>query len=201
MTSRAARLVPVLLACFVASAAATVGTPVGLTVPDAHASVSIPLAFHTLARSADRVLVGTVGESISLWEDDAGGSRRIVTYHRVRVDRQASDDVPGDVWVRCLGGTVDGVGQRVEGEAALRTGLRALLFLTSRADGTFSVLGLAQGMYPIKRSDDGVERLGAPRSPGIVLQPQPDAAMFVLPGKTVDEAITMVREARRPRAN
>jgi hypothetical protein len=190
-----------LVACLLASAAAMVGSPDGLTVPEAHASVSIPLAFHALARSADRVLIGTVVESISLWEDDAGGSRRIVTYHRVRVDRQATDEAPGDVWVRCMGGIVDGIGQRVEGEAALRTGLRAMLFLTSRSDGTFSVLGLAQGMYPIKRSDDGVERLAAPRSPGIVLQPQPDAAMFVLPGKTVDDAITMVREARRSRAN
>lgn len=136
-----------------------------------------------------------------MWEDDASGARRIVTYHRVRVERQVTDDGTGEVWVRCLGGTVDGIGQRVEGEAALRTGLRALLFLTARQDGTFAVLGLAQGMYPVQKGADGVERLAGPRFPGVVLQDRKIvAAITVLPGKTVDDAVALIRAARASHA-
>lgn len=191
-------MIPLLVASLFACAAAALPELCALEVPSAQASVSVQVPLTHLARTASRIVVGTAIESHSVWEDDAGGARRIVTYHRVRVERQVTDADPGDVWVRCLGGSVDGIGQRVEGEAILRKGLRSMLFLTTRGDGTFSVLGMAQGMYPVQRGADGIDRLVTPRSPGIILPgDRVVAAVTVLPGKTLDEAFSLVRDARR----
>ncbi len=201
MALRRPRLIPILVASLFACASFALPELSALQVRSAQASVSVQLPLAQLARTASRILVGTTIESHSVWEDEEGGARRIVTYHRVRVERQATDATSGDVWVRCLGGTVDGIGQRVEGAAILRNGQRALLFLVPRDDGTFSVLGMAQGVYPIQRGVDGVDRLLMPRSPGVIVPADRIiAAVTVLPGKTVDEAFALVREARQAHA-
>jgi len=201
MTVRRVRLIPLLVASLFACGAMALPELSTFDVRSAEASVSVQIPLERLARTASRIVVGTATESHSIWEDDPGGSRRIVTYHRVQVERQATDAASGEVWVRCLGGSVDGIGQRVEGEAILRKGLKGMMFLAARQDGTFSVLGLGQGMYPIARGSDGVERLALPRSPGVILPSAGTApALKVLPGKTIEEAMALVREARQSHA-
>ncbi len=192
------RAFPLILGFLGGIAAATLPGFPSLAIPAAEASVSreIPLPF--LARKASRIVVGTAAESHSVWELDDGGARRIVTYHRVRVERQVSGASASEVWVRLLGGTVETIGQRVEGEASLRPGLQALLFLSERRDGTFGVLGMAQGLYPMQAGSDGVARLGRPRFMGILVRGQAtQAAHAILPGKAIDDAVRLIQEARQ----
>ena len=52
----------------------------------AQAGVARPVALRDLVRESRWIVVGTPLEAIGRWEE-IGKSRRIVTYHRIRVDR------------------------------------------------------------------------------------------------------------------
>lgn len=98
----------------------------------------------------------------------ASGSRqRVVTDFTLEVawTLRGEDCAGKDIVVRTLGGTVGAVGQIVYGEARLVLGQSNLLFLVIGRDGTYSVLGMAQGQFPLEptegddwqlRSSDGL---------------------------------------------
>jgi hypothetical protein len=141
-------------------------------------------------------------EQLSVWE---GG--RIYTYSRVRVDSAVAGDlaVEGIAWVRTMGGVVDDVGQRVDGEAELTVGRPSLLFL--RRDvralsptgprpaetGLFVVAARAQGQFGLYA--DEASRLHVRRSSSVgalvlasgATAPVPLAA-DVLDGRAVADA-------------
>jgi len=117
------------------------------------ASTVQALDLEQLLRASDEVFVGEA-TAAEVHYDDRG---RIVTDVRVRIaeslagERRAGEEVV----LRCLGGSLDGLGMRVAGEAQLAVGERALLF-TRRSDGGWlRTVGMSQGLMPMAATDSG----------------------------------------------
>lgn len=167
------------------------------SVSTAHASISLELTLSHLSRTASRIVIGTPIEAVSVWEPTESGRNRIVTYQRVRVNRHIAGSGASEVWVRRLGGQIDNVGQKVEGEAILTLHQPHLMFLTDRRDGTDAVAGMAQGIYLITRAPDGIERLSLPSQRGIILPLRHGrGAATQLVGLTVEHATALVLRSR-----
>ncbi|WP_438002590.1 hypothetical protein WME89_26840 [Sorangium sp. So ce321] len=172
---------------------------------EAQAAVSVQLSLEELVSRAAYVVVATATEQRSQWEE-LGGSRRIVTYTRLSVDRPVAGQPDGEIWVRTLGGVVGDIGQQVSGDAQLKIGGQAMVFL-SRAGSALVVAGMAQGHYPVVDGEDGRRVAGAPRvavrrlaaSPdGGTVLPRPGPAISAreqLVGATLDAAVDAVSRA------
>lgn len=167
----------------------------------AAASVSIQLALGELIEASSYVVVATAVERRSQWEE-LGGSKRIVTYTRLAIDKTLAGEPEGEIWVRTLGGVVGKIGQQVSGDARIALGSRSVLFLT-KAQGAVVVAGMAQGHYPLVEPDAA----GAPRR----LVASPDAGALIprpgpvisarerLVGITVDDAASLIARAWKER--
>ena len=125
--------------------------------PPARATVLKELGLAELTRLADRVVVAKVEARRSRWE--AG---RIVTDVVLMVEDSAKGDArPGDrVVVTTLGGSVNGIGMRVIGEAAFVQGETALVFMQGGKAG-MQVVGMAQGRLPVSLDAAGVRTVRA----------------------------------------
>src|SRR5262249_11895117 len=157
-----------------------------LAPPEAHAAVSLRMSLPELVGASAYVVVATPAERHSVWEDLAGG-RRIVTYTRLVIERNVVGEPGAEVWVRTLGGAVGSIGQTVSGEAQLREGEKALVFLV-KVPGTIVVTGLAQGHYPVAADESGTPKLRASASrPGLITRRGPTiGADEVLIGSTLE---------------
>lgn len=169
---------------------------VSLSNRSAWATVARALELEELVRSSERALVATALEARSSWAYVAG-RKRIVTDTRVRLDRHLGGPNDGaEVMVRTLGGQVGDVGQVVHGEALLRIGEPALLFLTPDSRGQLGVTGMAQGHFPIRPGADGTPRLApSPQLPEL-FGPD-DSAVRRLAGKSTEEAARLVQRTWR----
>jgi hypothetical protein len=188
--------------------AATAGLPSVIGARTAHASTFVELTVGDLSARATSILAGTPVERRAVWEStDGSHSQRIVTYTRVRVDRVVDGQPGAEVWVRTLGGQVEGIGQKVDGEAVLPMGRPALLFLAARADGTHGVVGMAQGHYPLETTTTptgsaairvaqptGLGRL-LPKA-GTPLPGRPAPARLVLPGLRLEDLAQLIAAER-----
>ena len=169
---------------------------VGLLLPErARAGLARPIGLSELVRTSRHAVVGIPREAFSRWEV-IGRGRRIVTHTRLGVDRlvsgvQVSD---GELWVRTLGGRVGNIGQVVEGEALLRLGERALVFLAPSPDSVLHVTALAQGHYPLRADSAGVERLMPSPRLSALLKGE-ESAVRTLVGRRLVEAIDLVHQA------
>lgn len=169
-------------------------------IPTAHAHSFVEISVDFLAKQAHRVVVATPVDETSTWEDAEGG-RRIVTYHRLQVHTNLAGQGDEEIWVRRLGGVVGKIGQRVHGTAPLRRGSTFVLFLAKRDDGTFSVIGMEQGCFPVVKQKDKTLKLGhrhfshgpVPAKPGV----RPASS---LEGQTVQEVARIVAEVRSKHA-
>lgn len=128
-----------------------VALALGWTARPASATILRELGLSELVRQADRVVVARVEARASRWE---GG--RIVTDVTLRVEDSAKGDarVGERVVVTTMGGSVDGIGMKVVGEAAFVKGETALVFLTAldatwAGVRTWEVVGMAQGRMPV----------------------------------------------------
>jgi hypothetical protein len=170
----------------------------------ARASSSVALLFEDLVREASAIAIVTPAQERAVWEDG-----RFVTYTDVHIERLVAGRLPGDVWVRTLGGAVGDTAQLVEGGAKFVAGKASLVFVRphivsggSQAD-TYVVIERAQGQFPIVSGNDGRPRLavapdvgmllppGGERSARAVKQPSgvaPQFARDVLVGRPVEEA-------------
>lgn len=171
----------------------------------AEAAVSIDLDLNELLRASRLVVLATVQDHHSLWEEDENAERRIVTYTRVRIERTLDGEAKTseEVYVRTFGGEVGSIGQRVEGEAVLVPGQSSLLFLHPRGDGTHSVAAMALGQYLVERGEDGAARLRPSPNSGLVLRKLGRSGPYareILAGKTIDEAAAIIATARRNHA-
>ncbi|WP_437642090.1 hypothetical protein [Sorangium sp. So ce854] len=174
----------------------------------AQAAVAVQLSLEELVSRAAFVVVATATEQRSQWEE-LGGARRIVTYTRLSVDRPVAGQPDGEIWVRTLGGVVGDVGQQVSGDAQLRIGAQAMIFV-SRTRGALVVSGMAQGHYPVVDGGEpprangaagarrvAVRRLTASPDTGTVL-PRTGPAIAAseqLVGATLDAACELVSRA------
>ncbi len=181
------------------------GVATSALVPaDAHASVSIAVAFDDLVKDADGVAIITPTDAKAVWE---GG--RIVTYTKVKVDQGiAGETATGqEVWVRTLGGVVGKIGQLVDGEPVFTPNKQSLLFLHKFSQGTYEVSARAQGQYPIAFDEQAkVKRVGRNANVGVLFPPKPRVldskeslvpklASEIIHDRVVDDAVKEIAEA------
>jgi len=143
---RTRKLLPSFVVLTLAACAAMI-----TTTTETQASVSVALSVDDVAKTSTIVARVTPRAQTSAWENG-----RIVTTTRVAVERVlGGSNVPTEIDVRTLGGTVGDVGQRVEGEAHFKQGTPSIVFLTPRpSDGALFVNGRAQGQLVVQRMKD-----------------------------------------------
>ena len=122
----------------------------------AEASTFRPIPLSTMVERSSLVVVATPISRETHWAL-FGSKQRVVTDSTIEIAWTLhGDDCAGkDIVVRTLGGTVEGIGQIVYGEARLTLGQSSLLFLIPGRDGTYQVLGMAQGQYPLEPTGEG----------------------------------------------
>jgi len=159
------------------------------------------LDLRALTRAADEVFVGeAVAADV---HRDARG--RIVTDVRLRIaESLLGERVAGEeVELRCLGGSIDGIGMQVPGEARLDVGERALVFARRADGGWLRAVGMSQGVLPMRPGAAGwlVEPGGAGLSlvrrsgAGRLLRAEP-ALLHVTPFDVLRRAVLAVAEGR-----
>lgn len=158
----------------------------------ASASVARALSVSELVRSSRHALVATPVDLFAQWET-IGKHRRIITYTMMRTEYSIDGRPPAtrEVLVRTLGGIVDGIGQIVPGEAVLRRGATAALFITDVSKDLFAVTGMAQGHYPLVSDAQGMRRLTASRG-ALEVAADGNAAVKRLDGRSVEEVEALV---------
>lgn len=142
-----------------------------LAPTDAHASVSIAVAYDALVKDADAVGIATPVETRSVWEDG-----RIYTYTRVKIDQGVAGELAtgSEGWVRTMGGVVGKIGQMVDGEPVFTTGKPTLVFLRKfKQATTWEVSARAQGQYPIVSDDTAkVRKVTRSAAVGVLYPPK-----------------------------
>ena len=130
------------------------------------ASIVRALGLEELVEQSDRIFVGRVAYS----ESFAYPSGNIGTWHRIVIERDIRGAAPDEreVLVETLGGSLDGVSMRIEGEPSFTIGERVFVF--ARDDGgvqAFRPVGMGQGVMRI-RTEGGVDHVRQTRA-GMVL--------------------------------
>ncbi len=117
----------------------------------AMATHAFPVSLETLARSAELVIDGDAGPGQSFRIDG-----RIFTRIEVRVRGVwKGDERARSVSVIVRGGVVDGIGQRVDGEAVLANGDHTVLFLRYDEElAGFRPVALEQGAFRVRDRGD-----------------------------------------------
>jgi len=163
------------------------------------ASQFIDMPFDRVAREANLVVRGTIGETWSAWDD---AHEVIFTYATVRVNRYFGETTgPDTVIIREVGGTVDGYTQEAIGFPVIRRGENVVLMLSRWEDGAdYRIHAFNQGKYLVRQRDGGEvliadpfqqgdERMGRER--GVRTQ-----ALDEAPGLGIEEFARMVDDAR-----
>jgi hypothetical protein len=169
----------------------------GLAAPPSSATVVLAISLPELVAASEHVVVAVPTSSRSHWET-MGGSRRIVTDTELEVDQSLRGGAAAGsiLEVRTLGGTVDEIAQYVPGEAPLRHGKTAVVFLDAGGDGALHVTAMAQGHYPLSPDDTGTLRLTP--SPGLdgIRGPE-NGAVAALTGRTVEQVRGLIGTVKR----
>jgi hypothetical protein len=118
------------------------------------ATTVIPLGVESLTRMSTHVVEGKAVSSTSEWNAD---HTFIFTYTQFEVQKTLKGQAPNTVMVRQIGGTVDGITQKVAGVRHWSTGEEAVLFLqpSSTQDGALVVTGLMQGNFLMRHTPAG----------------------------------------------
>lgn len=113
--------------------------------PPAEATIMRQLDLDTLVSTADLIALATVGEQTA----EKRGVR-IVTRVELRPERVMKGAAEGPVMVEVMGGTVDGIGQKVAGTARFTAGEQVIVFLVRLPEGDgWRVRGMAQGKLSV----------------------------------------------------
>lgn len=167
---------------------------------EAQATTSILMTIDELATKSSLAVVAQPVERFSQWEE-LGGSKRIVTYTRLVIEEEMFGSAQTDqIWVRTLGGKVDGIGQYVAGEAELRIGQTTVVFLAA-IGSTLVVTGMAQGHYPLLVSEHDRLLTSSPDM-GTLLprkkgEKDPRSARDLLIGASLSEARKIIVAAKK----
>ena len=162
----------------------------------ARATVMRALTLDALVQTSRHILVVTALHAESHYEE-LGRRRRIVTDTRVRVEEglAKADGVDSELMVRTLGGKVEDLGERVQGQAQLILGEPCVAFLLRGPDGLHYVNGMAQGHYPLR----GVAKRLLARSPDLPeILGFDQSAVKALVGKELSDARGSVRARVKP---
>ena len=108
----------------------------------------LALELNELTAQADQIAVGTVISKRAIRLE-----KSIVTVSRIRIDEpvKGSASVGDIVEVRTLGGVVDGIGMKVEGEPSFAVGERTVFFVRQDIRASLRPVGMAQGVMHIRR--------------------------------------------------
>src|SRR5205085_2267282 len=117
-----------------------------LAAPLLFATTVIPMDVEKLASLSTHIVEARAGQSVSQWNSE---HTLILTYTTFEVKKILKGQTPGTIVVRQLGGTVEGVSQRVSGVRPWQEGEESVLFLqpSSIPDGALVVTGLMQGNF------------------------------------------------------
>ena len=130
------------------------------------ASVVEAMSLETLVHASEHVVVATAVAQRSRWD----GPGRIVTDVTLEIETAPKGDGRRGqaLEVVCLGGSVDGVGMRVEGAPRFQAGASHLVFAERHAETGYLVpSGLSQGVMRIEAS--GGRRVVQPGGHGLAL--------------------------------
>lgn len=130
---RAARTLALLLAIFLATAAAP-------------ATTLLRMSLEKLSRAAAVIVRARCLENFTAWE---GGE--IWTFTSFDVQEVWSGSAPGKITVRLLGGRLADVTSTVPGVPRFRPGEDVVLFLEPTPRGDFSIVSWQQGAFRIRR--------------------------------------------------
>ena len=98
-----------------------------------------------LVSISDSIVQGTVESVEARWED-----KSIYTYTSVRVDEGMKGAPRRALLIRQPGGKIGSLNLDAPGTPQFKQGAQVIVFLRDRKDGTFDVVGLAQGKYDIE---------------------------------------------------
>ena len=137
-----------------------------LTASPADGSIVQALDLEELTAEAEQILLGRVLFSESFQHRNG----QLGTWHRVRVEREVAGKAPteDEIIIETLGGRIDDVAMRVEGEASFTVGERVLVFI--HGGGPYSAsraVGMGQGVMRV-RTEGGVETVRQSRE-GLML--------------------------------
>jgi hypothetical protein len=117
------------------------------------ATTVVPMGVEALTRASTHVVEARAMGSTSQWNSE---HTFIFTYTRFEVTRTLKGQASNTIMVREIGGTVEGITQKVAGVRHWSLGEEAVLFLQrSSADGTLVVTGLMQGNFLMRRTRAG----------------------------------------------
>ena len=115
------------------------------------AAQAAPVTLAELRAASDCCVLGRTMAAESRWMVIAG-ARRIATDHRLQIDEVFEGATEArEITVRTLGGRVGRIGQRAFGEAQLRPGAQAVLFLARIEPGLYVVTDMAGGHFPVEQ--------------------------------------------------
>jgi hypothetical protein len=110
-----------------------------------HAAM-LNISIEELARKADTIVLGTVTQQASAWDDQHTAIHTDVT---VEVE-QGLTGLPGEVvTLRVLGGVVGGMGMGTSNDATFRVGERVIVCLDTNAVPN-TVVGMRQGKFTVE---------------------------------------------------
>ncbi len=163
----------------------------------ANGSVVQALELQELVGHANRIVLGRVLFSESFRRHDG----RLGTWHRIAVERELRGSEPDEqeVMVETLGGQIDDIAMRVEGEPSFTVGERVLVFMRDGGPYTaFRPVGMGQGVMRV-RTEQGVETVRQNRE-GLMLmrrnaQGRLERSLGALPEKQrLDELLSKLRD-------
>lgn len=106
-------------------------------------------SFDELVALSEVVLVGTVAQTVSSWDESR---TRIYTYVTLSDLEVIKGEVSGpDYTLRVRGGVVGDQAELIAGMPNLQTGNRYLLFIRGNFQDIFPVVGIQQGVFQIQR--------------------------------------------------
>jgi hypothetical protein len=120
----------------------------------AHATVVVPLTLAEQVDRADVIVRATVGARQSAFVPERGA---ILTWTTLNVTEVLKGQASSTLTLRQMGGSANGMVQRVPGDAELTTGQDVVLFLHREGDTVF-LLALAQSCYFVDAAHGTVHR-------------------------------------------
>ena len=143
------------------------------------ASIVQALELDELVERSDRIFIGHVVLSESFPYENG----TIGTWHRIVVERNIRGAQPGDVEVllETLGGSIDGIAMRVEGEPQFVVGERVLVFAQRGDVQAFRPVGMGQGVMRIRR-EAGVDHVRQTREGMVLMRRNTQGLLRKAPG-------------------
>ena len=133
--------------------AALLASALLLALPlSAGATIVKAIALEDLARSADVIVRGTTGKSVSAYTEDG---KQIHTVTKVRVASALKGAPDAEIEVRMRGGTVGDITQMVSGAPPFSEGKEVVLFLHKVSARRFVLEGFMQGRFEVIKGPDG----------------------------------------------